>query len=135
MQDDVVDKLEIQVRYADIDSYGHVNNAVFLSYFELGRVNFLRKRISSESIENLSIVVARAEIDYLSEIKLGDPLFCETWISSLGRTSLVFDAVLRKDDGLAAKAKITMVHVDKKGHPKSLPEFFRQIAIQVGSIT
>ena len=46
MQDDLVDKLEIQVRYADIDSYGHVNNAVYLSYFELGRINFLKNYIA-----------------------------------------------------------------------------------------
>ncbi|MGC8514831.1 MAG: acyl-CoA thioesterase [Thermoplasmata archaeon] len=135
MHDDLVDKLEIQVRYADIDSYGHVNNAVFLSYFELGRVNFLRKHISRESIENLSIVVARAEVDYISEIKLGDPLTCETWISSVGRTSLVFESVIRKGNKEAAKARITMVHVDGKGHPEPLPEFYRQLATHVGSIT
>ena len=135
MQDDLVDKLEIQVRYADIDSYGHVNNAVYLSYFELGRINFLKNHISIESIENLSIVVARAEIDYLSEIKLGDPLTCETWISSVGRSSLIFDSVLRKGGREAAKARITMVHVDGKGHSEPLPEFYRRLTTHVGSIT
>jgi|YelNatPaOPRAMG01_1025707.scaffolds.fasta_scaffold00209_57 acyl-CoA thioester hydrolase len=135
MPDDLVDKLEIQVRYADIDSYGHVNNAVFLSYFELGRINFLRKHISRERIEDLSIVVARAEVDYLSEIKLGDTVTCETWISSIGRTSLVFEAVLRKAGREAAKAKITMVHVDKSGRPKPLPEFYLELANHVGNIT
>ena len=134
-QNDLIDRLEVQVRYADIDSYGHVNNAVFLSYFELGRVNFLRKHVSKENIESMSIVVARIEVDYLSEIKLNDRVVCETWISALGRTSLVFESVLRKEDKEAAKSRVTMVHLDKHGRPELLPEYYRALINHVGSIT
>ncbi|MCL4451701.1 MAG: acyl-CoA thioesterase [Candidatus Thermoplasmatota archaeon] len=134
-QNDLIDRLDIQVRYADIDSYGHVNNAVFLSYFELGRINFLRKHFSEKSIEGMSIVVARVEVDYLSEVKLDDELVCETWISAVGRTSVVFESVLRKRYIDAARAKITMVHLDKHGRPELLPEHYRALINQVGSMT
>jgi Predicted thioesterase len=36
-------RIEIQIRYGDIDALGHVNNAIFLTYFELGRVDILNK--------------------------------------------------------------------------------------------
>lgn len=131
MPDDHVVKLELQIRYADIDSYGHVNNAVFLSYFELGRVNFLKKHLPKDNIEKLSIVVARAEVDYLKEIKLGDHVVCETWISSVGNTSLVFDSLLKKNGIVAARSRITMVHVNRDGRPDPLPDYYRELVAHV----
>jgi len=135
MPDDKVDKLELQVRYADIDSYGHVNNAVYLSYFELARIEFLKKHLPKDSVEKLGIVVARVEVDYLSEIKLGDHVMCETWISSVGRTSIVFSSLLRKNDIVAARGKITMVHVNQHGRPEPLPGYYRDLVAQVPPIT
>ena len=44
----MIEPLSIQVRFSDIDAMGHVNNAVYLSYFELARVYYFEK-IMNES--------------------------------------------------------------------------------------
>lgn len=65
----------LQVRFRDLDAYNHVNNAVYLTYFEEARIAFItaigmRGLFSPER----STVIAHAEIDYRAPAQLGDRL-------------------------------------------------------------
>ena len=66
--------LDIQVRYSDVDLLGHVNNATFLTYYELGRIDFFRNFI--DDLAEIRFVIAHIEVDFFSEVRLGDIPVC-----------------------------------------------------------
>ena len=60
----------LQVRWGDLDAFGHVNNATYLTYIQEARVDFTiyaRARKSQAPIL-FDMVVARAEVDYVAPI-------------------------------------------------------------------
>ena len=82
-------KTEIQVRFNDIDVAGHVHNAVYFYYFELGRID-LFKKIAGKNWDwkEKGILVARNEADYLKSVKLNDKIFVETRCEDVGKKSI-----------------------------------------------
>ncbi|OYX80532.1 MAG: thioesterase, partial [Bradyrhizobium sp. 35-63-5] len=56
------------VRFGDLDAQGHVNNAVFATYFESGRVALFRDRDLGIGVPNATYVLVRQEIDFLNEL-------------------------------------------------------------------
>ena len=92
---------EIEVRFRDIDSMGHVNNAVYLSYFEQARMAWFKKLVGSEwNWIDAGILVARHEIDYKSPVSLNDNITISTWCESMGTSSLVMAYEIIKDQGI-----------------------------------
>jgi acyl-CoA thioester hydrolase len=66
-------RCKIHVRYNDIDSMGHVNNAVYLSYFEEARIDFFQKMIGKKwNWLDAGIIIARNEVDYHQPLLLID---------------------------------------------------------------
>lgn len=115
---------EIQIRYADLDTLGHVNNAVYLSYFELGRIHFLRNNLSNFKLSEISFVIARIEINYRRSIRFDDSVSIETGIASVGRTSVTFLHRIfnRNDDITYCDGKVVAVFVDSLRNPVPVPE-------------
>ncbi len=119
---------EIQIRYADIDSLNHVNNAIFLSYLELGRIDFLRKKAGEDFFSRNSIVMARIEIDYVSTIFIQDRLVCRTWIEKVGRTSIVFgNTLIKNGETVCANVRSTAVLVNYSGEKEEVPDRIRKL--------
>ncbi|PYT34533.1 MAG: hypothetical protein DMF52_12370 [Acidobacteria bacterium] len=87
----------IEVRFRDMDSMGHVNNAVYLTYFENARIAYWRAVPGVRSRRNLDYILARAECDFKSPVTLDDELFCHIRVASFGRTSFVFEYLLRNE--------------------------------------
>lgn len=84
--------LGIQIRFADIDLAGHVHNAVYLHWFELGRMQFQERFIAKDHdwrVEGL--ILARTEVDYRSPVRLGDAIELRTWCSAVGNKSFVLN--------------------------------------------
>lgn len=68
-------KTRIQVRFRDVDLMGHVNNAVFFTYFEMGRTAFHRDHASKViDRDSSSFILAHASCDYMKPIVLGTDL-------------------------------------------------------------
>lgn len=113
---------DIQLRYGDIDALGHVNNAAYLTYYELARVNFLKNFYKTKPVE-IGIVIARAEIDFLKPILFEDKIRVETDIAKVGKTSITFShKIYSHDDTVYSTATIVGVFVDQNGKPKNVPE-------------
>ena len=85
----------IEIRFRDVDMMGHVNNAVYLTYFEVARAHYWRRLGEAESQRIRTYVVARAECDFLSPATLDDELECHLRVASFGRTSFTFEYLLR----------------------------------------
>jgi len=81
---------DIVVRFRDIDSMGHVNNAVFLTYFEEGRKAFLSEVLDIVNPADYPFILAHIDCDFLKPVKLGDNLVLFVWIGEIGEKSFAF---------------------------------------------
>ncbi len=78
----------LEVRFADIDVMGHVNNAIFLNYFEQGRIAFFRQHNQSDwDWSKYGIIVARNEVDYLKPVLLHDEVYVTAEFGKIGNKS------------------------------------------------
>lgn len=82
---------EIPIRFKDLDALGHVNNAVYITYFEEGRKNFFQKYVneSTRSYE-FPFILARIECDYKLSITLKDTIGLKMWVGAIGNRSFDF---------------------------------------------
>ena len=88
-------KIEIEIRFPDIDALGHVNNAVYLTYFEHARVHYWQDVLHWNLREN-GVIVARTEVNYLKPVTLEDKIACYVRTTRIGNSSLDLSHVLVK---------------------------------------
>jgi acyl-CoA thioester hydrolase len=111
------------IRYADMDRQGHVNNAVYSTFLESGRVNLFRDPRSGLDIPDVETVLARLEIDYLRELRWPGTVQIGTGVARIGRTSVVLDQAVFSDGACAAVATAVMVLMDSATRkPRPLPQ-------------
>ena len=120
----------VSVRSYELDSFGHLNHAVYLNYFEFCRFEALKAggySLASLSELGLGIHVVRVEVDYRHELRLGDQVRVLTWVAEWRRTSMVFaqEAYLAESDVLAAEARVVAVWVGPNRKPVRIPEVAR----------
>ena len=100
------------VRWGDLDAFGHVNNATYLVYAQEARYAW------SKMIE---MVVARAEVDFITPIYKGDfYLDIEIWVNKIGTSSFGVTYEMKNGDELVAVVKSVQVTVSmetKKSRP------------------
>ena len=117
-------KCRIKARGYELDSYGHVNNAVFFNYFEQARwelfqVNGLLEAINSKK---LFLVVTEVNIRYQHELKLGDEVEIIT-SAKKDEPFIVFEQRMKRlSTGLpAARARVKTVFVDSEHISNDIP--------------
>lgn len=111
-------RLPIQVRFNDIDSLGHVNNAIYLTYFDLGKSDYFQT-VKSTIIDwsKIDIVVANVNIDYHAPTFMYEKLEVLTQITGIGNKSLkMLQLLINAETGeLKSSCKTVMVGY----HPES----------------
>ena len=116
----------LTVRGYELDSYGHVNNAVYIQYLEQARWLFMRDRGYLEKIndEELFLVVTETSIRYIREAVLFDELVVETKMKVV-RPYLVFNQrILNKTTGLVlSRATVKTVFVNRQRIPLDIPSY------------
>ncbi len=87
----------IEVRYADIDAQGHVNNAKYLTYMEQARMAYLLHLglWDGSSFMDIGTILARTEVNYLAPIRLLQPVRVGVRVSRLGHKSLTMAYTLQ----------------------------------------
>ncbi len=113
--------VEIPVRFMDIDALQHVNNARYLNFLEESRIAYSQQLLNIfNSIQELNVLVARIEIDFLRPVLFGEKLQIYTRILKLGNKSFTFESVItttnKKGEFHAAKALQTLVAFDPETH-------------------
>lgn len=123
----------VKVRYADLDTMRHVNNATYMSYTEEARIGYCRDVLGWDGdLERLDMLLARFEIDYLTPVFLFDSIGIYTRCSRLGNKSFDFEYrfVRHETDGketLVARGKTVLVAFSmSENRPIPLPEAFRK---------
>jgi acyl-CoA thioester hydrolase len=116
-----------QVRFRDLDPMGHVNNAVFLTYIEQARVAFFAAVDAATELEEMSLIIARVEIDFKAPVRLGHEVEIAVRASRFGTKSFDFDYVLRVDGEIVAEAKSVQVAYDyERRQTMPLPQEWRE---------
>lgn len=103
----------IELRFSDLDLYGHVNSVVYFSYLETARVKLFKNFFQELTEKHLFTLVARAECDYKLPILFGDGLIVSVVVARIGTSS--FDLDYRLHDGnekTYATARTTLVCFD-----------------------
>jgi acyl-CoA thioester hydrolase len=104
-------RFALQTRFNDYDSKGHVNNAVYLTYFELGRV---RAWLAAGGEVDGDFILAEAKISYRSPALMGDPLDLEVSTSEIRNKAWVwrYRILDSRDDRLIAEGETVQVMFD-----------------------
>lgn len=91
-------RLPLATRYADYDTKGHVNNAVYLTYFEMARERAWVDALGQNA--DFPFILAEATVRYVSEAMIGSPLEIEISTTEVRTKAWVWAYVIRRaDDG------------------------------------
>jgi acyl-CoA thioester hydrolase len=119
----------LSVRFRDCDAMGHVNHAVYLTYFEQCRLTFWREVTGTPS-PHTRVIIARAECDYRAPAHFGDELEVRVNVAAIGRASftLEYEIVQAVSGQLVAGGKTVMVSYDyEKNCSIPLPDDARSL--------
>jgi acyl-CoA thioester hydrolase len=102
------------IRFGDLDRQGHVNNAVFATYFESGRVGLIYDTENGLQVPGATSVVVRLEIDFLRELRWPGSVEIGTAVADIGRSSYRFAHAIFHEGECAATGCTTMVLIDRE---------------------
>ena len=103
-----VHRVPIQMRFADTDALGHVNNGSYIVYAETGRLEFLR--IIGSAVR--SLILAHVAVDFRRQVLFGASVVVDTWVERVGTTSVSLRQVVRADGEVAAEVSSVVVSFD-----------------------
>ncbi len=111
-----------KIRYGDTDRQGHVNNAVFSTFLETGRVELLINADPPILSEGASFVIASLKLNFIREMKWPGQVDIGTGILKLGNSSMTIYQKLFQNGECVADAETVIVQVDNatgRGKPLS----------------
>ena len=124
---------QVRVRNYEVDWQGIVHNAVYLQYFEVGRVEYLKQigmELDLNSIRHDSrVVLVRNEIDYKSSARFDELLVVRTRVSFIRNTSFGFEGIIEESGANRLVSENIAIHVwlhPKTGEPVTVGDRFRK---------
>jgi acyl-CoA thioester hydrolase len=104
---------KIQVRFSDVDALGHVNNAVYLSYFEFARIHYFNAMLGTEWDWNSDgLILLKNEVEYLRPVLLNDKPEVEVFVIEIGNKSFKMGYNLTVDGIVYCKGSSVLVGYD-----------------------
>jgi len=124
-------RIPIQLRYSDTDMMGHINNAAYAQFLEIARLDFLDTLLGQArpggAREEFTVVLARLELNYRREVRLGQAVEVLTRLVRVGRSSWTYSFQLLADGVLSADGESVQVHIDPDSRrPAPLPQELRE---------
>ena len=115
------------VRFRDLDTLNHVNNAIFNTYYEEARISFIQivPELARQMQEGYSFVLAGISINYIKPVTFPSKLLIGSGVKKLGNSSITsFQAIYKEDNKeLVSVAEASGVWFDlEKQRPSRLPE-------------
>lgn len=115
-------RVPIEVRFSDLDTLKHVNNAVYLTYDEVARGHYLRR--AGAAIDGGNFVMARAEVDYIRPILFAEPVEIAIRVEKVGNSSFHTLSETWASGELAARIQVVVWLQD--GKPTRIPNWLRE---------
>ncbi len=120
-------EIEIRVRYGECDPWGNVHHGRYFEYFEMGRVELLRRLgLSYRDCEARGVffVVNKLECRFRSPARFDDVLQLTTELARATRARVDHRYVLKREGIILAEAAISLACVDKQGRVQPIPDWF-----------
>lgn len=104
----------VQVRFSDVDLAGHLHNAVYLQFFEQGRMDFFHQFLTRGSWDwsKQSLILAKNVVNYKSPVYLHDKIHVETTLAGFGTKSITLSYRVKRDDTICAEGESVLVCFD-----------------------
>ena len=112
----------VEIRWRDMDNFGHVNNSCYLTYLEEARDEYLTGLLGPETVHR--IVVRKVEIEFVSGLSQDDDTaIAATQVEGIGTSSIKLRESIHAgiDGRLAARAETVVVHTASDGRAASAP--------------
>jgi acyl-CoA thioester hydrolase len=103
----------VTLRYGDTDRQGHINNAVYCTFLESGRVDFLYKEDGSIAGPGKTFVIAKLTIDFLAEINFPGTVEIGSKVISVGKSSFRVGQAIFKDGICCSTSESIIVLTDE----------------------
>lgn len=121
--------MPIVVRFRDIDALGHVNNAVYFTYLETARVEYMHSvalRTRVRDFREARLILAEISCQFKLPIFYGQAVEVGTRVSEMGNSSFRIEQRIEADGQLAAQSKSVVVHYDyQTGQSVRIPDDLR----------
>ena len=117
-------RMTIQVRFYELDPYGHVNHSIYIQYFEAARVRWLTEigyPLDKLQHEGIQLVVAEIHTRYLDSAGPDEELVVETELIDLRRVSMTFEQRIRRGDKVLVEQTVTAACTNGEGRPIRAP--------------
>ena len=101
-----------KLRYGDTDRQGHVNNAVFMTFLETGRVEVLHRPDSPLYDDNAEFVLVNLNLDLQGEIRWPGDVQIGTAVSKIGNSSITFHQQMFQNGVCVASADSVVVQMN-----------------------
>jgi acyl-CoA thioester hydrolase len=117
----------LQVRFSDCDMMQHVNNAIYLNYFEETRIHYFREILGTDwDWSKNGILLRRNELDYLKPVFLNDPVEIWCYLKHIGEKSFTLAYEVKVNGELRTTGVSVLVCYDSTIHrPVPIPERMR----------
>jgi acyl-CoA thioester hydrolase len=119
-------EIQFDVQFRDLDSMGHVNNAVYASYIEQARIQYLQDIVGDE-LGELTAVIATLDMEFERPIEYGETVTVLVRPGTLGTTSVPIEYEIRTENGRAATAETLLVAYSRNDEePRRIPDEWRK---------
>ena len=125
--------MPVQIRFSDVDQYGHMNNSSYFSIYDLAKTSYMRDVFGDKNWRDLGIVVANINADFLAPVFFSDDLYIETTVIHLGHKSftLLQRAINKASGVLKCQCRTVMVGYDMATkEPVELPDSFKKTSCE-----
>jgi acyl-CoA thioester hydrolase len=109
-------RIEVQVRFADTDAVGHINNASYATWSELARLRFLEESGNPP----VNFILAHLSIDFRRQVDYTDTVDVESRVAAIGNSSFTMAQVVHANGAVAAEVKSVIVSFDYRAQ-RSVP--------------
>ncbi|MDR3188670.1 MAG: acyl-CoA thioesterase [Prevotellaceae bacterium] len=113
----------IQIRFSDVDCFKHVNNAVYWSYFDVGRMDYLHRLLADDfELHDETVILVHVEADYKVQTRLKDSIAVRTRITGVGERSIKMQQeVINTQTGNVHASSVSVLAGFSKTLQKSIP--------------
>ena len=111
--------LPIQIRFNDVDSFGHVNNTIYFSFYDLGKTTYfdeLKKKFPA--LSEIAAVIVSAQADFLSPVFMDEQIAVQTSVTEIGNKSfkMLQQVINTETNEVKCVCRTIMVGFDKKSN-------------------
>lgn len=124
----MIEPAKIHVRFSDLDVLGHVNNSIYLSYFEIARVHYFAHMLGTDwDWKKDGVILVKNEVEYLKPVLLHHKPYIQMFVEDIGNKSFTLSYELKVEGVLCSKGSSILVCFDSgKNETIPIPKVMRE---------